>query len=97
MEYFSEGSVSYVLRLGYAREEAMRKVLITVATSALIATTPPSYAQQVTTKDQLIGSWKVLSLKATTGDKVAYPLGDQVAGYVTITPKRFRIMCVDAP
>ena len=61
----------------------MRKVLITVATSALIATTPASYAQQVTTKDQLIGSWKVLSLKATTGDKVAYPLGEQVAGYVT--------------
>jgi hypothetical protein len=74
----------------------MRKVLIVVATFALIATTPPSYAQQVTTKDQLIGSWKVLSLKATTGDKVAYPLGEQVAGYVTITPTRFWLLFVDA-
>ena len=74
----------------------MRKVLIAVATFALIATTPPSYAQQVTTKDQLIGSWKVLSLKATTGDKVAYPLGEQVEGYVTITPTRFWLLFVDA-
>ena len=74
----------------------MRKVLIAVATFALIATTLPSYAQQVTTKDQLIGSWKVLSLKATTGDKVAYPPGEQVAGYVTITPTRFWLLFVDA-
>jgi Lipocalin-like domain len=74
----------------------MRKVLIAVATFALIATTLPSDAQQVTTKDQLIGSWKVLSLKATTGDKVAYPLGEQVAGYVTITPTRFWLLFVDA-
>ena len=28
-----------------------------------------SYAQQTTTKDQLIGSWKVLNLKATTGTR----------------------------
>src|SRR5215471_275049 len=74
----------------------MRKVLIAVATFALIATTLPSYAQQVTTKDQLIGSWKVLSLKVTSGDKVTYPLGEQVAGYVTITPTRFWLLFVDA-
>jgi hypothetical protein len=41
------------------------------------------------TKEQLIGSWNVLSLKATTGDKVSYPLGEQVAGFVTITLTRF--------
>src|SRR4029450_6960326 len=74
----------------------MRKVLIAVATFALIATTLPSYAQQVTTKDQFIGSWKVLSLKATTGDKVAHHLGAQVAGYVTITPTGFWLLFVDA-
>jgi hypothetical protein len=55
-----------------------------------------SGAQQATTKDQLIGSWKVLSLKATTGDRVSYPLGEQVAGYVTITPTRFWLLFVDA-
>jgi Lipocalin-like domain len=87
--------VRYVQRLGYAREDAMRTVLMAVATFAL-TTTLPSYAQQATTKDQLIGSWKVLSLKATTGDKVAYPLGEQVAGYVTITPTRFWLLFVDA-
>ena len=95
----SRGSIGVFLR-GFrelrAREDAMRRVLIAVATFALIATTLPSYAQQATTKDQLIGSWKVLSLKATTGDKVAYPLGEQVAGYVTITPTRFWLLFVDA-
>jgi hypothetical protein len=56
----------------------------------------PSYGQQAMTKDQLIGSWKVLSLKATTGVDVAYPLGQQVAGYITVTPTRFWLLFVDA-
>jgi hypothetical protein len=56
----------------------------------------PSHAQQTTTKDMLIGSWKVLNLKATIGDRVTYPLGEQVAGYVTITPTRFWLLFVDA-
>ena len=64
----------------------MNKILLATATFALVAAAPPLYAQQATTKDQLIGSWKVLNLKATTGDKVTYPLGEQVAGYVTINP-----------
>jgi hypothetical protein len=53
-------------------------------------------ARQTTTREQLIGSWKVLNLKATTGDKVTYPLGEQVAGYVTVTPTRFWLLFVDA-
>lgn len=67
--------------------------------AAIIAVTiaaGPSLAQQTTTKDQLVGSWKVLNLKATTGDKVTYPLGEQVAGNVTITPTRFWLLFVDA-
>ena len=66
-------------------------VAITVVYSAM-----PSYARQTMTKEQLIGNWKVLSLKATTGDKVSYPLGEQVAGYVTITTTRFWLLFVDA-
>ena len=56
----------------------------------------PSSAEHAAAKDQLIGSWKVLNLKATTGDRVSYPLGEQVAGYVTITPTRFWLLFVDA-
>jgi hypothetical protein len=74
----------------------MNKVLLAIAAIALISSTAPSSAQQATTKDQLIGSWKVISLKATTWDKVAYPLGEQVTGYVTITPTRFWLLFVDA-
>jgi hypothetical protein len=55
-----------------------------------------SRAQRATTKAHLVGSWKVLRLKATTGDKVTYPLGEQVEGYVTITPTRFWLLFVDA-
>jgi hypothetical protein len=65
-------------------------IAITAVSSAM------SYAQQAITKDQLIGSWKVLSLKATTGNKVTYPLGQQLAGYVTVTPTRFWLLFVDA-
>src|SRR5215510_14213854 len=77
-------------------EIAMNKILLATAAFALVAAAAPLCAQQKTTKDQLIGSWKVLNLKATTGDKVASPLGEQVAGYVTITPARFWLLFVDA-
>jgi len=73
----------------------MKKILL-ASTIAVTAATGPSHAQQTTTKDQLIGSWKVLTLKATVGDKVTYPLGEKVAGYVTITPTRFWLLFVDA-
>ena len=73
----------------------MKKIVLAAIIAATVAAVP-SYAQQTTTKDQLIGSWKVLNLKATTGDKVAYPLGEQVAGYVTIPPTRFWLLFVDA-
>ena len=73
----------------------MKKTLLATIIAVTMAS-GASHAQQTTTRDQLIGSWKVLSLKATTGDKVAYPLGEQVAGYVTITPTRFWLLFVDA-
>jgi hypothetical protein len=73
----------------------MKKLLLATIIAVTMAA-GPSHTQQTTTKDQLIGSWKVLNLKATTGDKVAYPLGEQVAGYVTITPARFWLLFVDA-
>jgi len=73
----------------------MKKILLATMIAVTVAA-GPSHAQQTTTKDQLIGSWKVLNLKATTGDKVTYPLGEQVAGYVTITPTRFWLLFVDA-
>jgi len=73
----------------------MKKILLATII-AVTAAAGTSRAQQAITKDQLIGSWKVLNLKATTGDKVTYPLGEQVAGYVTITPTRFWLLFVDA-
>src|SRR4051794_27053467 len=73
----------------------MNKVLAGAAAFALASAAAPSYGQQATTKDQLIGSWKVVSLKATTGDKISYPLGERVAGYVSITPTRFWLLFVD--
>jgi hypothetical protein len=73
----------------------MRKILLATIIAVTVAA-GPSHAQQTTTKDQLIGSWKVLSLKATTGNNVAYPLGEKVAGYVTITSDRIWLLFVDS-
>jgi Ni/Co efflux regulator RcnB len=50
----------------------MKKILLATIIAVTVAA-GPSHAQQTTTKDQLIGSWKVLNLKATTGNKVTYP------------------------
>jgi hypothetical protein len=74
----------------------MNKALLAIAAFALVATAAPSYAQQATTKDQLVGSWKVLSLKATTDERISYPLGEGVAGYVTVTADRFWLLFVDS-
>ena len=53
----------------------MNKILLATATFALVAGAAPLSAQQATTKDQLIGSWKVLSLKATTSEGQLSPRG----------------------
>ena len=74
----------------------MNKILVAIAAVALLAAAAPSYAQQATTKDQLVGTWKVVTLKATSGDKVSYPLGEQPAGYVSVTPDRLWLMFVDS-
>jgi hypothetical protein len=44
----------------------MKKLALATATIVLLATSVPSYTQQATTKNQIIGTWKVLSLKGLT-------------------------------
>jgi Lipocalin-like domain len=44
------------------------------------------------TKEKLVGSWRLVSYKATAADKISYPLA---AGYIEITPTRYWIMLVD--
>ena len=74
----------------------MMKPLLFAGVLGLIAVSNPLAAQEATTKEQLIGSWSVVSLKATSDDKVSYPLGEKPAGFVTITPTRFWLLFVDS-
>jgi hypothetical protein len=71
------------------------KKLVPATMLAVALGSSSSHAQQTFNKDALLGSWKVLSLKATSGDKVNLPLGDKVDGYVTITPSRIWLLFVD--
>ena len=73
--------------------EGRNKIILA---GALFTASAASYAQQATTKDQLVGTWKVETLKTTSGDKVSYPLGERPAGYVSITSTRFWLMFVAA-
>ena len=75
-------------------------VAIATVAIALVGAAVPSDAQQATTKDQFVGTWKVDVLKTTVGDKVSIPLGDWPSGYVTLTADRSRAKapcntCVD--
>lgn len=56
----------------------------------------PSHAQQPTTPDQVIGTWKVVSLKGLTAGLVKYPLGERPGGYVTVTATRMWLLFVDS-
>jgi hypothetical protein len=73
----------------------INRIMLAAAFIALLAGAAPSSAEQ-TPKDQLIGSWKVVSLKATTGDKVSYPLGPKVTGYMSVTPDRVWLLFADS-
>jgi hypothetical protein len=74
----------------------MNRILKAAAMSVLVAASVPSHAQQVTTQDQIIGTWKVVSLKGLTAGLVKFPLGEQPQGYVTITPRRMWLLFVDS-
>ncbi|MGO9945519.1 MAG: lipocalin-like domain-containing protein [Steroidobacteraceae bacterium] len=74
----------------------MNKTLLAAAAVTLFATSTPICAQQMTTKQQLIGTWKVVTLKATSGGKVSNPLGEHPAGYVSVTATRIWLLFVDS-
>jgi hypothetical protein len=46
-------------------------------------------------KNQLVGTWQVVSLKTTSEDKVSYPLGEKPGGFVTMTPSRIWLLFTD--
>jgi len=77
----------------------MKLVHMVIAGMAVVlacVASAPSRAQQSTFKDQIVGTWKVVQLKATSGGKVSNPLGEQPAGYVSITPTRIWLLFVDS-
>jgi hypothetical protein len=73
-----------------------KSALAAIVAFGAIAGPAPSEAQETMTKEKLIGPWRLVSFKATAGDKVSYPLGEHVAGYVTITPDRIWLLFVDS-
>jgi hypothetical protein len=70
-------------------------VLTAIVAFGAIAGSAPSEAQEIMTKDTLIGPWRLVSFKATAGDKVTYPLGEHPGGYIEITRTRYWVMLVD--
>lgn len=74
----------------------MNKTLLATAAVTLFATSTPIFARQMTTQQQLIGTWKVVALKTTSGGKVTHPLGEHPAGYVSVTPARIWLLFVDS-
>lgn len=70
------------------------KTLISSVVLLAVMGTLPAMAQQ-TTKEQLVGTWNVTSLKTTSEGQTSYPLGEKVAGYVTMTPTRMWLLFFD--
>jgi hypothetical protein len=77
------------------------RILIAPASAAIVALmmmvlSVPLQAQPVTTKDQLVGTWQLVSFTATSGNQVSYPLGEHPGGYIGFSPARFWVMLVDS-
>ena len=60
--------------------------------TALLLAAAPAFAEPAA---DIIGTWKVTSLKATSEGKTAFPLGEKVEGYVTLTSQRMWLLFVD--
>jgi hypothetical protein len=48
------------------------------------------------TRDQLVGTWQVVSFKAVAGDQTSYPLGEHPRGYIGFSLARFWVVLVDS-
>jgi hypothetical protein len=77
------------------------RIPIPFASAAIVALTMmvlavPLQAQPVTAKDQLVGTWQLVSFAATGGNQVSYPLGERPGGYIGFSPARFWVMLVDS-
>ena len=72
----------------------MRKLIFAGAAIALIAAWA-AHAQPATNADRILGTWKVESLKVTSGGEVSYPLGEHPSGFVTMTPERMWLLFVE--
>jgi hypothetical protein len=67
-------------------------ILAAIAGLAMIVGSVPSRAQSQMTKDELIGTWQIVSFKATSGDQVSYPLGEHPNGYWGFSPTRLWVL-----
>jgi len=65
-------------------------MIFTLATSGVTA-----HAQPQLTREKIVGIWRLVSLKTTTGGHVAYPLGEHPGGYAVYTPKRVCFLLID--
>jgi hypothetical protein len=74
---------------------SIRGLLAIIAALGATVMSGASQAQTATTKEQLTGTWQDVSFKATSGDKVGYPLGENPGGYAAFTPGRFWLLLTD--
>ena len=72
-----------------------RSALALIVAFGMITGSTPLTAQEMMTKEKVIGPWQCVSFKATAGDKVSYPLGERPGGFIEITPTRYWVMLID--
>ena len=70
--------------------------LLAIAALATAVESVPSQAEQEMTKDKLVGTWKMISYKAITGNQVTYPLGERPGGLIGYTSSRIWVMVIDS-
>jgi hypothetical protein len=74
----------------------VKNVILAGGAVALIGASVPAEAQHVTNKEDILGTWSVDALKATSGGATKHPLGDHPSGFVTMTAERIWLLFVDS-
>jgi hypothetical protein len=73
----------------------MRKLSLAGIAIALIGVSAV-HSRAANNRDQIRGTWKVETLKVTSGGELTYPLGQHPSGFVTMTPERMWLLFVDS-
>jgi len=89
-------ALSAFLAVKLGEHMRITSILAAIASLGMTVVTVPSQAQSPMAKDQLVGTWQIVSFRTTNGEQTIYPLGEHPSGYWGFSPSRFWVLLINS-